>query len=67
MEDYKENEYREKISRALKYIILAIITGASVKYVTMNDVMVSTENTIIIACIVSICYAALDRISPSVC
>ena len=67
MENCNENKYREKISRALKYIILAIITGASVRYVTMNDVKISTENTIIISCIVSICYAVLHRISPSVC
>ena len=55
---------KEKTNRAIKYILMALITAILVRYIPA--IMVSDKNIIIISCLVSISYAILDRISPSI-
>ena len=43
---------------------MALITAILVRYIPA--IMVSDKNIIIISCLVSISYAILDRISPSI-
>lgn len=54
----------EKINRALKYVLMALITSIFVRYIP--ELMVSNKNIIIISCLVAISHAILDRISPSI-
>lgn len=61
--DYK-NCNKEKINRSLKYLLMALITSIIVKYIP--EIMISSKNIIIISCLVSISYALLDRIAPSI-
>ena len=55
---------KKKTNRAIKYILMALITAILVRYIPA--IMVSDKNIIIISCLVSISYAILDRISPSI-
>ena len=58
------NSTKDKTNRAIKYILMALITAILVRYIP--EIMVSDKNIIIISCLVSISYAILDRISPSI-
>ena len=58
------NSTKEKTNRAIKYVLMALITAILVRYIPA--IMVSDKNIIIISCLVSISYAILDRISPSI-
>tara|TARA_Y100000590_G_scaffold469872_1_gene660273 strand:- start:329 stop:511 length:183 start_codon:yes stop_codon:yes gene_type:complete len=58
------NSTKEKTNRAIKYVLMALITAILVRYIP--TIMVSDKNIIIISCLVSISYAILDRISPSI-
>jgi hypothetical protein len=58
------NSTKEKTNRAIKYFLMALITAILVRYIP--TIMVSNKNIIIISCLVSISYAILDRISPSI-
>jgi hypothetical protein len=58
------NSIKEKTDRSIKYILMALITSILVRYIP--DIMVSNKNIIIISCFVSVSYAILDRISPSI-
>ena len=55
---------KEKVNRAIKYIIIALLTGAFVKYIAYP--IPSDKQIIIISCLVSISYAILDRLAPSI-
>ena len=55
---------KNKCNRAIKYVLLAIITGLLTRYIP--DIMISNQNIIIISCLVSISYAILDRIAPTI-
>ena len=54
----------EKSKRALKYLLMGFITSIFVRYIP--EIMVSDKNIIIISCLVSISYAIMDRVSPSI-
>jgi len=58
------NSNKEKTNRSIKYILMALITSILVRYIP--EIMVSNKNIIIISCSVSISYAILDRLSPSI-
>lgn len=58
------NSNKEKSNRAIKYLLMGLITSIFVRYIP--QIMVSDKNIIIISCLVSISYAILDRISPSI-
>tara|TARA_Y100000589_G_C26893827_1_gene523276 strand:- start:347 stop:529 length:183 start_codon:yes stop_codon:yes gene_type:complete len=58
------NSTKEKTNRAIKYVLMALITAILVRYIP--TIMVSDKNIIIISTLVSISYAMLDRISPSI-
>jgi hypothetical protein len=58
------NSNKEKCNRSMKYLIMALITAILVRYIP--EIMVSTKNIIIISCLVSVSYAILDRLSPSI-
>lgn len=58
------NSIKEKINRSVKYILMALITCILVRYIP--HIMISDKNIIIISCLVAICHAILDRISPSI-
>ena len=58
------NSTKEKTNRAIKYVLMALITAILVRYIP--TIMVSDKNIIIISSLVSISYAILDRISPSI-
>jgi hypothetical protein len=55
---------KERYNRAIKYVLMAFITSILVRYIP--EIMVSDKNIIIISCLVSISYAILDRLSPSI-
>lgn len=55
---------KERYNRAIKYVLMALITSILVRYIP--EIMVSDKNIIIISCLVSISYAILDRLSPSI-
>lgn len=54
----------DKCNRILKYILMSLFTFALLKYIPL--IMLSFNEMIIISCLVSIFYAILDRIFPSV-
>ena len=58
------NSNKEKCNRAIKYLLMGLLTAIFVRYIP--ELMVSDKNIIIISCLVSISYAILDRISPSI-
>jgi len=58
------NLNKEKSNRAIKYLLMGLITSIFVRYIP--QIMISDKNIIIISCLVSISYAILDRISPSI-
>lgn len=54
----------DKCNRLLKYILMSLFTFALLKYIPV--IMLSFNEMIIISCLVSVFYAFLDRIFPSV-
>ena len=54
---------KENLNRAIKYILMALITWLLIKY--MSKFVESEQFIIIVPLIVSISYAILDRILPS--
>lgn len=54
----------DKCNRNLKYILLSLFTFALLKYIPA--LMMPFNDMVIISCLVSIFYAILDRIFPSV-
>jgi hypothetical protein len=58
------NSTKDKTNRSIKYVLMALITSVLIRYIP--TIMISDKNIIIISCLVSISYAVLDRISPSI-
>lgn len=54
---------KENINRAIKYILMALITWLLIKY--MSKFVNTDQFIIIVPLMVSISYAILDRILPS--
>lgn len=52
------------INKILKYILIGLLTGLSLRYVPTNPI---PQNEVLMICfIISIGYAILDRILPSI-
>jgi len=54
----------DKKNQSLKYILIGLFTGILVKYIP--SFMLNDKEIIIIGCCVSIFYAILDKLLPSV-
>lgn len=54
----------DKRNQALKYILMGMFTGLLLRYIP--SLMIMDKDVIMIACCVSIFYALLDKLLPSV-
>jgi|SaaInlV_165m_DNA_1040744.scaffolds.fasta_scaffold34844_2 hypothetical protein len=54
----------EFINKILKYILIGIITGLSLRYIPENPI--PQQDILMVSFIISIGYAILDRILPSI-
>jgi len=54
----------EKSKRIIKYILMGLITLSSLRYIPSQ--LIDTTTMLTISCIVSISFAILDMISPSI-
>ena len=54
----------EKCKRIIKYILMGLVTMSSLRYVPNQ--LIDTITVLTISCIVSIAFAILDMVSPSI-
>jgi hypothetical protein len=54
----------EKCKRIIKYILMGLVTMSSLRYVPNQ--LIDTITVLTISCIVSISFAILDMVSPSI-
>ena len=54
----------DKRNQALKYVLMGLFTGLLLRY--LPALMIMDKDVIMIACCVSIFYALLDKLLPSV-
>ena len=54
----------EKCKRIVKYILMGLVTMSSLRYVPNQ--LIDTTTILTISCIVSISFAILDMVSPSI-